>query len=194
MIKAAAADAAAAPDHPAPALDDGWRVDPGWLDGNFRESGDAYPLTMTKKLLFAGAILLAVTLVAMAADAITGKWVYEQQGRGGGGGGGGTPTQVTLDLKADGAKLTGTVTMPAFGRGGGGGGGGTPPAPTPTEIKNGKVDGNNISFEVTREGRNGATTTKYEGSVSGSELKLKITRDTQNGPQTTEATAKKSTT
>jgi hypothetical protein len=153
---------------------------------------------MTKKLLFAGAILLAVALVATAADSITGKWVYEMQGRGGGGGGGGggaaTPRTVTLDLKADGAMLTGTVTQPAFGRGGGGGG--TPPAPTPVEIKNGKVNGDMISFEVTRAGRNGDTTTKYEGTVSGGELKLKVTAPGRGGgePMTTEVTAKKSTT
>jgi len=144
---------------------------------------------MTKKMLFVGAILLAVALSVMAADAVTGKWTYEQVGRGGGGGGG-TPRVVTLDLKADGAKLTGTVLMPAFGRGGGGGA-----APAPVEIKNGKVDGNNISFEVTRETPNGAMTQKYEGTVSGAELKLKVTGAGRDGsPQTNEVTAKKSTT
>src|ERR1017187_97191 len=122
------------------------------------------------------------------------------QGRGGGGGGGGTPTHVTLDLKANGAMLSGTVTQPAFGRGRGGGGGGggghAPPRAAPTEIKNGKVNGDMISFDVTRAGRNGGadTTTKYEGPVSGSELKLKITRDGQNGPTTTDVVAKKSAT
>ena len=98
---------------------------------------------------------------------------------------------VTLDLKADGSALTGTITQPAFGRGGGGGG-----APTPVEIKNGKVNGDSISFDVTMAGRNGGPdrVTKYEGTVSGGQLNLKITRDTQNGPMTQEVTAKKSTT
>lgn len=137
---------------------------------------------MNKKLLFAGMILLAVALVALAADSVTGKWVYEQPGRGGG-----DPRPVTLDLKADGAKLTGTVIGAMGGRGGGGGG--TPPPPP--AITNGKVDGNNVSFEVTRETQNGAMTTKYEGVVSGSEMKLKVTRTGQNGPQTNEFTAKK---
>ncbi len=142
---------------------------------------------MTKKLLFAGVLLIAVALVATAADNITGKWTYEMTmgNRGGGGGGGGnapaTPPMVTLDLKVDGATLTGTITQPAFGRGGGGGA-----APTPTEIKNGKVNGDSFSFDVTRPGRNGGPdqTTKYEGTASGGQLNLKITRDTQNGPQT----------
>ena len=147
---------------------------------------------MTRKVLFAGAILLAVVLVAVAADAVTGKWVYEQPAMGGGGG---TPRMVTLDLKADGMNLTGTVLQPMGGRGGGGGGGGgTPPAPT--AISKGKVDGNNISFEVTRTTQNGDRTTKYEGTVSGVELKLKVTAPGRGGgdPVTTEVTAKKSTT
>ena len=56
------------------------------------------------------------------------------------------------------------------------------------------MNGSTITFEVTRAGRNGDTTTKYEGTVSGDELKLKITRDTQNGPMTQEVTAKRSAT
>ena len=151
---------------------------------------------MTKKVLFVGLILLVVAMVAFAADAITGKWTYEMQGRGGGGGGGGAaPRVVTLDLKADGATLTGTVLQP--GRGGGGGGGGVAPAaPTPTQISNGKVNGNNITFEVTRQGQNGPTTTKYEGTVSGTEMKLKVTAPGRGGgePTTTDVVAKKSTT
>jgi len=141
---------------------------------------------MTKKLLIAGMILLAVALVALAADAVTGKWVSETQGRDG------TPRQTTYDLKADGAKLTGTVLQPMGGRGGGGGG--APPAPTPAPISNGKVDGNNVSFEVTRDFGGNSMTMKYEGVVAGSEMKLKITRpDFQGGgaPVVTEATAKK---
>jgi len=138
---------------------------------------------MTKKLLFSGMILLVVALVALAADAVTGKWAYETQGRDG------TPRPTTLDLKADGAKLTGTVTGGMGGRGGGGGG-----APSPAPISNGKVDGNNVSFDVTRDFGGNSMTTKYEGVVSGSEMKLKVTRpDFQGGgaPVVTEATAKK---
>jgi hypothetical protein len=139
---------------------------------------------MTKKLLFAGMILLVVALVALAADAVTGKWVFETQGRDG------TPRQTTLNLKADGANLTGDVTGGMGGRGGGGGGG----APAPAPISNGKVNGNNVSFDVTRDMGGNSFTMKYEGVVSGSEMKLKITRpDFQGGgaPVVSEATAKK---
>jgi len=110
--------------------------------------------------------LLAV--VAFAAD-VTGKWTYETQGRNG-------PQTATMNLKADGGNLTGTVSS----RGG------------DTEISNGKVDGNNISFEVTREMQGNKFTIKYSGTLSGDELKLKIERPSQNGPVTTEATAKRS--
>ena len=85
---------------------------------------------MTKKLLFVVTIALVFAFAAMAAD-VTGKWTYEQPGRGGGPG-----RPVTITLKQDGAKLTGSI--PGFARGGG-------DAPA-MEVMDGKVDGNNISF------------------------------------------------
>ena len=133
---------------------------------------------MTKKLLFVVTIALVFAFAALAAD-VTGKWTYEQPGRGGNPG---RPTTITL--KQDGAKLTGSV--PGMGRGGA--------DVPPSEITDGKVDGNMVSFSVTREFNGNKMVTKYEGTVSGDEMKLKITRDTQNGPQTNEVTAKKSTT
>ena len=61
---------------------------------------------MTKKLLFVTTILLALAFAASAAD-VTGKWIYEQAGRQGG-----NPTKVTLTLKAEGSKLSGTLSRP----------------------------------------------------------------------------------
>ena len=152
--------------------------------------------TMTKKLLFVFAILLAVAFVAAAAD-VSGKWTYEQPGRGG------NPVTVTITLKADGAKLTGTV-LGGFGGGGRGRGRGgdngsaaptPPPAPTPVEISDGKVDGNTITFTVKREGPNGTMTTSYKGTLDGDTLQLEITRPGRNGgdPQTAKFTAKRAT-
>jgi hypothetical protein len=134
---------------------------------------------MTKKLLFVTTILLVIAIGAFAAD-VSGKWTYEQPGRGGNPG-----RPVTITLKQDGSKLTGSV--PGFGRGGG-------EAPPPTEITNGKVEGDKVSFEVKREMGGNTMVTKYEGTMSGDEMKLKITRETQNGPMTNEVTAKRSTT
>jgi hypothetical protein len=125
---------------------------------------------MIRKAVLAGLILIVVAAVAMAAD-FTGKWVWETQGFGFGGGGG-TPMKTTLTLKAEGAKLSGTITMPSFAGG--------PPEPGATPqmedvpISNGKVDGNNITFEVAREMMGTTRTTKYEGTLSGAELKIKI--------------------
>ena len=134
---------------------------------------------MTKKLLFVVTIALVFTFAAMAAD-VTGKWTFEQPGRGGGPG-----RPVTITLKQDGAKLTGSV--PGMGRGGDN-------PPPPTEITDGKVDGDKVSFTVKREFNGNSMVTKYEGTVSGDEMKLKITRDTQNGPMTNDVVAKKSST
>ena len=135
---------------------------------------------MTKKLLFVATILLIVAVGAFAAD-VTGKWTYEQAGRQGG-----PARQVTITLKQDGNTLTGEI--PGMGRGGDN-------PPPPTQIKNGKVDGDKVSFEVVREFNGNTMTTKYEGTVNGDELKLKITRTGQDGtPMTNEVVAKRSAT
>lgn len=130
---------------------------------------------MTKKLLFVTTILFVVAFVAMAAD-VSGKWTYEQQGRGG------NTMNVTITLKQDGSTLTGSV--PGFGRGG--------QAPA-QEISNGKVDGDHVYFEVKRETPNGESISKYDGTVSGDSMKLKITRPGRGGgdPVTNEVTATK---
>ena len=129
-------------------------------------------------------ILFVVAFVALAAD-VSGKWTYQQPGFNGG-----DPIAITITLKADGATLTGTVPPQMGGRGGGGGG--TPPADS--AITNGKIDGDKVYFEVSRQGRGGnTTTTKYEGTVSGDELKLKITRPGRGGgdPMVTDVVAKR---
>jgi hypothetical protein len=130
---------------------------------------------MTKKLLFVTTLAIAFALAAFAAD-VSGKWVFEQAGRQGG-----TPVKVTLTLKAEGSKLTGSVSRP--GRDGNA---------METEITEGKVDGNNVSFKAAGGGRGGAS--EYTGTLAGDELKLKVTRQGQNGPQTSEVTAKRATT
>ena len=140
---------------------------------------------MTKKLIFVFTILLVVAFVAMAAD-ITGKWVAEQPGRNGG-----PARQITFDLKADGATLTGTMTG---GMGGGPRRGGVAAVPRALAISDGTIDGNNISFTVKVEFNGNTMVSKYEGTLSGDELKLKVNREGRNGPTTSELTAKRSTT
>jgi opacity protein-like surface antigen len=130
---------------------------------------------MTKKLLFVTALLLALALVAAAAD-VNGKWVFEQAGRMGGG-----TVTVTLTLKAEDGKLTGNVARP--GREG---------AMMETPIKDGTISGDNVSFKTEMTFGDRTMTTEYSGAVSGNEMKLKITRQGRDGnPMTTEVTAKK---
>ena len=85
--------------------------------------------------------------------------------------------KATLDLASNGAALTGTQQA-AQGSG---------------PLENGKVDGNNVSFETKMEMQGNTRITKYEGTLAGDELKLKVTREGQNGPQTNEVTAKRAT-
>jgi hypothetical protein len=134
---------------------------------------------MTKKLLFVFAILCALTSAAMAAD-VTGKWTWEQAGRGGG-----NPTVITLTLKADGAKLTGTLSRP--GRGGN----------QDTEISDGQVtDNNKISFTVKRTMGDNEVVTPYKGIVDGDSLTLEFTNPGRGGgdPTPVKVVAKRATT
>ena len=111
-----------------------------------------------KRFLYASVVTLLLGMISMisAADA-TGKWVAEMQGRNG------NTMKVTFNFKAEGATLTGTVS----GRNG------------DTPIENGKVDGDTISFEVTRQMGGNSFTMKYTGKVSDD--KLDLTWSTPNG-------------
>jgi len=98
-----------------------------------------------KRLVMA---VLATAAFALGAD-IDGKWVGKVE----------TPNgsrDVTMKFKADGAKLTGTVA----GRQG------------DTEIQDGKIDGENISFTVTRKFNDQEFKQNYKGVLKGGELKL----------------------
>ena len=132
------------------------------------------------RALACAALLLTLNTFAGPAD---GTWTWTQPGRNGG------PDRVsTLKLTSEGDKLNGTIT------GGGRGGGGN--APADIKITDGTIKGDDVSFKVTRPGRNGGEgfTTKYTGKVSGDTLKLKTTFTNQNGEeQTREIEAKKKT-
>jgi hypothetical protein len=110
-------------------------------------------------------ILIAALLVLGIAFAagIDGKWVsvrkMERDGQAF------TITQ-TFDLKAEGSKLTGTVAM-AFGD----------QEPRPSEIKDGKIDGNKFSFTIVVSTPNGEFKTAYEGALEGDTLKGTAARE-----------------
>jgi hypothetical protein len=140
---------------------------------------------MRKNLALATILVIAAAIGAKAAD-ITGKWVADVPGRNG-------TTQMTFELKADGKKLTGTVSG-LTGAGGGrrGGASADPSAPTDRQISDGKVDGAKVSFSVKID-RNGQTmVTTYKGTFTDDQLKLKQTREGRNGDQTTDIVAARS--
>ncbi len=142
---------------------------------------------MHKNLLLATTILLAAAFGAKAAD-ITGKWVADVAGRNG-------TTQMTFELKADGKKLTGTVSgLPNFGGGRRGGLSADASAPTDRQISDGKVDGNKVSFSVKIDRGGQTMVTTYKGTFTDDELKLKQTRQLPNGDQTTDILATRAST
>jgi hypothetical protein len=103
------------------------------------------------------AMTIGSAAIATAADdkaTATGTWKWEFKRQNG------EAIEVTLKLKQDGEKLTGTIT----GRNN-----------TETEIKDGKVtkDGD-VSFEVVREFNGNSFTQKYTGKLSGDAIKGKI--------------------
>ena len=108
---------------------------------------------MKKRLVLFSALFALVSIVAFAAADVTGRWVGEATGKGG---------PPTFTFKQAGSTLTGTSS----GRGG------------DTEISNGKVEGDTISFEVTRDmGDKGKFVTHYKGTVSG--VTMKLTAETE---------------
>ena len=116
--------------------------------------------TTLTSLLITAVLALGAMTTAQAADKKAdpnGTWSWTQQGRGGAANPDAPARKITLKLKADGEKLSGTVAMPGRGDA----------APRETEISDGKVKGDEISFAVKREVQGNAIVTKYTGKVEG---------------------------
>jgi hypothetical protein len=100
---------------------------------------------------------------ALAAD-VTGTWRGSME----------TPQgsrEVTLNLRADGNALTGTIS----GRQG------------ETPIQDGKINGDNISFNIVRKMQDREFKMEYKGKLQGDDLKMEITV----GERTMEMTLKR---
>ena len=98
------------------------------------------------------ALLFALSSVAALAADFNGKWTADVQGRQG------TQT-MTFNFKVDGAALTGSVTTP---RG-------------DNNISNGKVDGDNISFDQVLDFNGNSVTLSYKGTAQADGT-IKFTR------------------
>ena len=103
------------------------------------------------------ALFLCVSFGALAAD-VTGKWTAQVPSRQGG------TREQTFNFKADGDKLTGTIS----GRQG------------DITIMDGKISGDTISFTAKVQYGDNSVEQKYTGTVSGDEIKFK--REGGQGP------------
>jgi hypothetical protein len=111
----------------------------------------------THVVLCAIALLALAVVPALAAD-VTGKWVAQVPGRDG------QTREQTFTLKQDGEKLTGTVGSPMG----------------DTEISEGKVSGDDISFLVVMKMQDREMKQLHKGKASGNEINF--TREMQGGP------------
>src|SRR5688572_3596359 len=83
--------------------------------------------------------------------------------------------ESTFKLKVDGDKLTGTFSF----------------RNNDAAIEEGKIKGDEISFQVTREANGNKVTTKYSGKVSGDTIKGKSESQRDGQPQSRDWVAKK---
>ena len=112
-----------------------------------------------KKLMFTFLVLFLGTVFSYAAD-VDGKWKGSFAG-GGPDGGGGQAMELIFNFKADGEKLTGSITTPMG----------------DMEFTNGKIVGKELSFDVDMNG----TAIKHKGTIDGDTIKLKI--EGMGGPE-----------
>jgi hypothetical protein len=122
---------------------------------------------MKKRIVFLSVCFVLAALTAVWAEDVTGKWVAQVPGRDG------QARETTFTLKAEGDKLTGSVS----GRQG------------DTPIENGKISGSEISFDRTFSGGGNTIKIHYKGKVSGDEIKFAVTRE--GADQAQEFTAKR---
>jgi hypothetical protein len=115
------------------------------------------------------AVVLGLGTPALAAD-VTGtwKWSVERNGQ---------TFETTLKLKQDGDKLTGTIS----GRQGA----------NDTEITDGKVTGDTVTFKVTREFNGNKVVQTYQGKISGDTIKGERKSERDGETQTREWEAKR---
>lgn len=104
-----------------------------------------------RKFLMSAVLMALVAISALAAD-IDGKWKSSFTGPNG------NTIENTITLKADGAKLTGSMENQ---RG-------------KTDISEGKVDGNKVSWVVVRNFNGNEVKMQYSGELKGDELMLKM--------------------
>ena len=112
-----------------------------------------------KTIFWTAGVLLTLFVAAFAAD-IDGKWTGQVQGPQG-------AMDITIVLKAEGEKLTGTYASQL----------GEAP------IKEGSIKGDAVAFKVEREFNGTKFTLVYKGKLAGDEIKLTRTMEGDFGGQ-----------
>ena len=110
-------------------------------------------------VIFAAVVVLAAITAVWAAN-IDGKWVAQVPGQGG------QTRETTFTFKAEGEKLTGSVT----GRQG------------DVAITDGTIKGDEISFSQTFNAQGNTIKLLYKGKISGDEIKLTRTVEGMDRP------------
>jgi hypothetical protein len=114
---------------------------------------------MKMKTLVQGVVLSLMFVVSAFAADVTGKWKGESEGPNG------QKRETAMTLEAKGSTVTGTVLG---GRGG------------EATIEDGKIDGDNISFSVTRNMGGNDVKVQYKGKVTGDEIRFAVTAGDRN--------------
>ena len=119
--------------------------------------------------------LLFVGAAVHAADA-SGSWIWTTPGRNGG------PDRTnTLTLKVEDTKVTGKLSTPGRSR------------VMKTEISDGKIDGDMISFNIVRERNGNYMTNKFSGKIEGDTITGKMEFMRNDEPVSRDWQAKRST-
>ena len=103
---------------------------------------------MKSKIILIGIVVMLTMAATVWAANIAGKWTAQAQG-----------SDITMDFKVEGTTLTGTLENSQM--------------PGAVDIKDGKLDGDNISFTIVR--KMGETEMKiaWKGKITGDEIKFK---------------------
>ena len=113
---------------------------------------------MNKKMLLIGAVMLTALVASAWGADVAGKWIAQAPA------GQGT-SEITLIFKVDGTGLTGTLDNSQM--------------PGAIEIKDGKLQDNDISFHVLRTFGENEMKVLWKGKVSGDEIRF--TREIEGG-------------
>src|SRR5262249_40382979 len=107
-------------------------------------------------LLVAGLALALIAVVQAAGADVSGKWTAQVPSRQGG------TREQTFTFKADGEKLTGSVSGMQGAE---------------IAISDGKIAGSDISFNVTMNFQGNEVKQSYKGTVAGDEIKFTRSRE-----------------